>query len=200
MKVDIISISAGFRPDKGCAAELRNAVDAASKAGILIFAAASNWGNTAEVAFPAAIADKVMCIFATDGANRHAREFNPDPRPYARNFAILGVDVEVNPNKARIRGTSVATPLAAGLAALLIDFSRQLDCRSAIDFVEVLPTKAGITAIFMRMSRGGAERYDCLVPWKILGLADENQSLTEIRAQMRANVRGELSSALRYAQ
>jgi hypothetical protein len=195
-KVDIISISAGFKPGNGCPAELRNAVDAASKTGILIFAAASNWGNKDGIAFPAAIVDKVMCIFATDGANRHAREFNPDPRPYAINFAILGVDVEIDPNREREKGTSVATPLAAGLAALLTDFSRQLDCRGAIDFVEHLPTKAGITAIFMKMSRGRVEGYDCLVPWKILGHVDKNQN----RAEKRANVRKKLSSALRQAE
>ncbi|KAK6222494.1 hypothetical protein QIS74_04196 [Colletotrichum tabaci] len=90
--VDIISISAGFA---SCPEELRAAVHQAHAAGILIFAAASNWGNTNEVAFPARIQDQVFCIFATTAALKDVPEINPEPRKNADNFALLGHDIDL---------------------------------------------------------------------------------------------------------
>ncbi|GJC96376.1 extracellular alkaline serine protease [Colletotrichum higginsianum] len=90
--VDIISISAGFA---SCPEELRAAVHQAHAAGILIFAAASNWGNTNQVAFPARIQDQVFCIFATTAALKDVPEINPEPRKNADNFALLGHDIDL---------------------------------------------------------------------------------------------------------
>ncbi|TKA67300.1 hypothetical protein B0A49_07278 [Cryomyces minteri] len=179
-KVDIISISAGFKRTRlGCPSPLREAVDRAAKAGILIFAAASNWGNKDDIAYPAAIKDQVMCIFATDGANRHVRAFNPDPRDDADNFAILGENVKITEGRDRDSGTSMATALAAGLAG--------------IDNLGLIGTKAGITAISKRMSKGRKEGYDCVIPWKIL------KDSAPDRSEQRAQARIEISLALREA-
>jgi subtilisin family serine protease len=192
-KVDIISISAGFKRTRlGCPSPLRDAVDQAAKAGILIFAAASNWGNKDDIAYPAAIKDQVMCIFASNGANRHVRDFNPDPRNDADNFAILGENVKITEGD-RDSGTSVATALTAGLAGRLIDFSRHTDSLEGIDNLNLIGTKAGMTAIFKRMSKGRKEGYDCIIPWNILEDSASN------RFEQRAQARSEISLALRKA-
>lgn len=168
-------------------------MDRAFKAGILVFAAASNWGNKDDIAYPAAIKDHVMCIFATDGANRHVRAFNPDPRHDASNFAILGEKVKITEGGDSDSGTSVATALAAGLAGRLIDFSRHKDSRESIENVALIGKKAGMTAIFNKMSKGRSEGYDCIVPWNIL------EDTASSRAEQRAQVRSAISSALRMA-
>ncbi|MCJ1250616.1 hypothetical protein MMC30_007844 [Trapelia coarctata] len=199
-EVDIISISAGFEPGNGCPSVLRKAVDKATKAGILTFAAASNWSNKDGVAWPAAIQDQVICVYATDGGNRHIRQLNPDPRYQADNFAILGFDVEIDPNQKPVDGTSISTAIAAGLAGLLIDFGRQSICRGDDEVIddELLTTKAGMSAVFRKMSIGMKEGYDCMMPWRIL--TSESVTKDASRAEKRTVVRKNLSSALRRAR
>ena len=120
--VDIISISAGF---KTCPHELREAVHQAHSAKILIFASAANWSHLNQAAYPAGIKDHVFCIFSTDAGLMNSRGFNPPARGDADNFAILGEDVDLPPRTEPVRGTSVATAIAAGFAARILDFGRQ---------------------------------------------------------------------------
>ncbi|KAF4435106.1 hypothetical protein FACUT_7407 [Fusarium acutatum] len=123
--VDIISISAGFR---NYSRELDEAVTKAKAAGILVIAAASNWQNTNTVAFPARHNLSTICIYSTNTGNQSS-SFNPEPRADTQNFAILGEGFQ-HPDQRRnerMGGTSMATAVAAGLAARIVDFSRQKD-------------------------------------------------------------------------
>lgn len=68
-------------------------------------------------------------------------------------------------------GTSVSTALAAGLAAKLLDFSRQPDVQTWMSKAnrEKMKTKAGMSAILKEMSRNNVnEGYECIAPWEIL--------------------------------
>lgn len=134
-----------------------------------------------------------MCIFSTNGANRFSRDFNPDPRKDADNFAILGENVELYDEKPPLKGTSVATPIAAGLAGHLIDFSRQIDCREAIQGVGLVATKSGMTAIFKKISVGDREGYNCIIPSNLLDYGHKEMK----RPDNRARVRDRISSALK---
>lgn len=136
-----------------------------------------------------------MCIFATDGGNRIVREINPDPRPRAHNFAILGADVPIIEGREKETGTSIATALAAGLAGILVDFSRHVDCREAIPNRDLIERKAGMTAIFSGMSLGIREGYDCVLPMELL----PDEIARKTRAEKRAYVREKLNLALRNA-
>jgi hypothetical protein len=185
--VDIISISAGFLYHSP---RLQEAVQKACGASKLIFAAASNWGNLGPVAFPARHNLYTICIFSTDTHNR-ASDFNPERRPDAHNFAILGEDFQ-HPGYSdqRVRGTSTATAAAAGLAALIIDFSRHHDNQSIVRVADI-SKMLGMIAIFNSMSERAGE-FKCIMPHKLLP-TDYNAMESQKR---REYIRDSLSRAM----
>ncbi|RFU80619.1 intracellular serine protease [Trichoderma arundinaceum] len=98
----------------------------------LLFAAASNDGANLGRAFPAKY-PSVFCIHSTDG-NGNPSAFNPTADEKDVNFSLLGEHVTshwpVGKNGHNepvnvMSGTSVATPIAAGLAAAILSFVRQ---------------------------------------------------------------------------
>ncbi|GKU07322.1 unnamed protein product [Fusarium langsethiae] len=142
---DIISISAGFRD---YSQELSNAVTRAKAAGKLVVAAAANWANTGTVAFPARHNLTTMCIYSTNTSNQSS-SFNPEPRSDTHNFALLGEEFQHPDQKSGpMSGTSMATAAAAGLAANIIDFSRQEDNKSYIWRLPDVGTLPGMLSIF----------------------------------------------------
>ncbi|RYP44078.1 hypothetical protein DL768_009423 [Monosporascus sp. mg162] len=130
-EVDIISMPSGFETDHD---PMRDAIDNATANKILIFAAASNYGNIRPITFPGRMRN-VICMFCTDGRAKISPSINPAPnkkKPY--NFAIIGENVTIPPSTAdRVSGTSVATCIAAGLAGQLLDFSRHSDSTTQYD-------------------------------------------------------------------
>jgi hypothetical protein len=89
---------------------------------------------------------------------------NPPGRNDADNFASLGENVSVYEDKQPLNGTSVATPLAAGLAARILDFARHIDSRSAGCDEQQLRTRPGMRAVFKRISKQDTP-FRCLAPW-----------------------------------
>lgn len=109
----VISMSFGITSDS---AALRNAVAAASRSALLV--AASGNGGDATPNYPAGYAD-VVSVAATDGRDERASfsTFNPDVE-----VAAPGVDILSTWNDGGYRaisGTSMATPHAAGVAAVI---------------------------------------------------------------------------------
>jgi hypothetical protein len=130
-----MSISWGFHVSSGIE-EIEEALIRAHNQNIVILAAASNEGDLNEVAFPARLRDFVICIGAATGHGAIGDFTASDPN--FQHYAALGIAVRgaslkdlwyrSNPTEIR-RGTSTATPIAAGIAALLIDFARRNDCK-----------------------------------------------------------------------
>lgn len=98
----------------------------------LMFAAASNDGANLGRAFPAKY-PSVFCIHSTDG-NGNPSLFNPTADDKDVNFSLLGENVHSHwplgknghdDHVNAMSGTSVATPIAAGLAASVLSFVRQ---------------------------------------------------------------------------
>ncbi|KAI0198197.1 hypothetical protein F4808DRAFT_436847 [Astrocystis sublimbata] len=118
--VDIISMSFGYY-DKND--EIDAAIDRALKADKLLFAAASNEGGNRGRSRPAR-GSGVICVHACDGKGNKGA-MNPSPLKKALNFSALGVAVESKWQGKTVykSGTSFATPVAAGIAANVLEFA-----------------------------------------------------------------------------
>lgn len=112
----------------------------------LLFAAASNDGANLDRAFPAQL-PSVFCIHSTDG-NGNPSSFNPTASEKDVNFSLLGQHVSshwpagINGHNQTVNvmsGTSVATPIAAGLAAMILSFVRQQDQNVVVESERLAP-------------------------------------------------------------
>jgi subtilisin family serine protease len=194
-KVDIIVMPSGF---ESINRDMTWAIDETNHARILVFAAASNYGNLREISFPGRLYmyNKLICMFSTDSNARCLPNFNPSASSAPpHSFAILGENIVLPYVKEPLSGTSFATMIGAALAGRILDFSRQSDNRGRIRNAEVLNTVEGMSAVFAKMAPGGKDNgYDCMAPWKILHSVDED--LGKRRKDERAHVCETISRAL----
>jgi hypothetical protein len=131
-KVNIISMSFGYESERE---EIQDALTFAGEKNVLLLAAASNvGGNLGGAQRWPGNRENVMSIGATEGKG-FGYEDNPPAQPNEYNFATLGVMVPVwtvpdekNESKQIHRtGTSIATPIAAAIAASVLDFIRAVE-------------------------------------------------------------------------
>lgn len=141
----------------------------------LLFAAASNDGANLGRAFPAQY-PSVFCIHSTDGRGNPS-DFNPTASETDVNFSLLGEHVSShwpagmkghNQIVNVMSGTSVATPIAAGLAASVLHFVRQQDQHIAVESERLSPwlkRDNSMDAVFKSMvkQRRGVG-YDYITP------------------------------------
>ncbi|KAJ9156211.1 Subtilisin-like protein [Pleurostoma richardsiae] len=166
-EVDIITLASGFESDND---DMRKAIVEAKAKDVLVFAAASNYGNVKRIAFPARLHYDVMCMFSTNASVKHS-QFNPQPSPkLTHNLAVFGEGVQLGPSEPKLMGTSFSTAVGAGLAARLIDFSRHKDSRENLGpELPYLKLVDGMSSVFARMAGGGADNgYHCVAPWRLL--------------------------------
>lgn len=153
----------------------------------LLFAAASNDGANLGRAFPAKYPG-VFCIHSTDG-NGNPSAFNPTADDKDVNFSLLGEHVRSHWPAGRnghddsvkvLSGTSVATPIAAGLAAMILSFVRQQEHGSVADGDKLGPWLQGayaMDAVLKSMVRQRGAGYDYITP---LLLMDAQSSREDI--------------------
>ena len=168
--VDIISMSFGYQVENYV---IKNAIRDAFHRGIILFAAASNSGVNPRfpVAFPANLR-QVICIHSTDG------DGNPSPRnPPATldcSLAVLGEGVAAawpsrlftdRSDLQRVAsGSSVATAIAAGLAALVLEYAAQADAGLAkVQGWQRLRHCDEMRKVFMNMARE-RDNYQSVAP------------------------------------
>lgn len=171
--VHIISISFGFPYTIKQLDPIRRAILKANAADVLIFAAASNKGGNQPVAFPACM-DEVICVGSADGRGVKS-DFTPNLHQ-GRRLCALGeriesswppdmLDDEADPP--RKSGTSFATPVAAGVAAMVLDYMWTF--KDDVRYKSLVPkllTRRGMLSVFKQM----VEQYpthDYLVPWQL---------------------------------
>lgn len=197
-KADIIIMPSGFSSEN---IELERAVDEARNAHVLVFAAASNFGNIEHIAFPGRLYAhlRLFCMFSTDPNVRALPHFNPTPSSKARHsFAILGEGIRLAQDiNQSLSGTSFATMIGGALAARILDFARQKEIGKRIRQVYRLHTVEGMSAIFEKMVNGTVDNgYHCMAPWKLLRSEVENQGSASERLLQRKYVRETISRAL----
>ncbi|KAK1706680.1 hypothetical protein BDP67DRAFT_582282 [Colletotrichum lupini] len=189
-KVDIITMAIGFKLEQDAVVK---AVGRAHTQGILIFSAASNNRRVDDVCCPANMAEQVFAIFSTDAGICQSRSLNPAPLPGTWNFAIFGEGVEVKEGRPLRSGTSYSTSVAAGLAALLLDFSRQDRDENDGSIFSRLGSRPYMQSVFREMAVTDNE-YLCLRPWKLLKTGEVP------RKQQRDWIRGTIERLLQPNQ
>ena len=121
-RADIINISSGQMSVRGRAdPQLDAAVRRCAERGVLIVSAAGNEGCDC-LHVPAALPD-VLVVGAIDGSGQPAEFSNYGDRYRARGVLAPGENLRVASTRQRIKvqtGTSYATPLVSGIAALLL--------------------------------------------------------------------------------
>ncbi|RFN43276.1 intracellular serine protease [Fusarium flagelliforme] len=169
---DIISMSFGIREQHE---GMNRAISDALNKRTLLFAAASNDGANLSRAFPAKCRG-VFCIHSTDG-NGNPSSFNPTASETDVNFSLLGESVSshwpagLNGHDQSVNvmsGTSVATPIAAGLAASVLSFARQQDQNVPIEsdrlgpWLKIDSSMNAVLKSMVRQRRGAG--YDYITP------------------------------------
>ncbi|KAF2463705.1 subtilisin-like protein, partial [Lindgomyces ingoldianus] len=157
-KVDIVTMSFGWEEDSD--EELRKVIDRAKSQKVLLFAASSNEGIRRGMAYPAR-ADEVIAVDAADGFGLPSR-FNPPQEGEKQRFTALGEAVESSyPTQLaeegqtrgwkRMSGTSCATPIAAAIAGLILEFSRQRPLCFDPSVEAHLKSVAGMREVFSKL-------------------------------------------------
>ncbi|EWY80038.1 hypothetical protein FOYG_16834 [Fusarium oxysporum NRRL 32931] len=165
--VDIISMSWGGPND---ISPIKDAIREAFYHGVTLFAAASNDGRMSNVAFPARMR-QVICVNSLDGYGRPSN-FNPPAKPDT-NIAALGEFIDAawpwpirgkGGQTIRKAGTSMATPVAAAIGALILEYANQDDMEgNKVEAPEQLSHCDEIRRILIEMSRE-MDGFLCLMP------------------------------------
>lgn len=171
--VDIINMSFGW--DYNDHPGVSKAIAAAKAQGVLMFASTSNYGltTTNDILYPA-LADEVISIDAADGTGEPAA-FNPSSVlvPGKERFCAPGAGLSTPISEELVSGTSFASPIAAGVAALVLEFARQTPLADSPSVSACLHQRHGMVLILRAMSkRKGVDNFQFLCPWEILADPD----------------------------
>ncbi|EXK27691.1 hypothetical protein FOMG_15919 [Fusarium oxysporum f. sp. melonis 26406] len=180
---DIITMSFGL----GDAAmpTLRPVIKKLKTAQKLIFAAASNSGGNGKRSYPANEAG-VFAIHATKGDGSTPENLNPPRLHGPDNFATLGwkIPSSWNGDKVFISGTSFATPVAAAMAANLME----IICRTPTESNGRGSRRVGgygdMRRLLLKMQHE-VGNYQYLRPWA-QGMFDGNKDFSEMRDELQS--------------
>ncbi|EHK42506.1 hypothetical protein TRIATDRAFT_33437 [Trichoderma atroviride IMI 206040] len=174
--VHIISMSFGLKIPSN--AETDKVIRSAKSAGITMFAAAANSGGNQPRAYPASRGSPVICVHASDGLGNDGG-ISPDPLPDECNFSTLGISIasKWKGDDVLKSGTSFATPIAAALAADVLEFARH---RCDLDESELksLREHDGIYKILKLMARK-RQNHDYLTPLHLWNGENDDEAIVK---------------------
>lgn len=154
---------------------IQRAICKAASTSILIFCAASNGGGNTNIAYPAN-QNEVICINSANGQGNPSG-YNPGEAQEGRNLCALGEGVKSSwPNlpQQRKSGTSIATPIAAALAAVVLDYVWQNMPDSDEFLVSKLQMRKGMLEVLIRLMSWDRQNYYYLDPGKLFNRKGRN--------------------------
>lgn len=158
--------------------ETESAIVAAKRDGVTMFAAAANSGGNKPRAYTASRGSPVICVHASDG-NGNDGGISPDPLPDEPNFSTLGISIasKWKGDDVLKSGTSFATPIAAALAADVLELARH-KCDLNEEQFQSLCDYDGICKIlkFMAKKRQG---HDYLTPLHIWNNENNEEAIKQ---------------------
>jgi len=162
-------MSFGFPPRTKCLDPIHRAILAADAECVVLFAAARNGGGMKRIAYPAD-QPEVICVNSTDGEGNRSH-FNPSPE-YGKRLSTLGEDVLSSwPGGVpqRKSGTSYATPIAAGIAGIVMDYVMQRS-KNWTEEEQYIASKirgrTGILAVMEKHLSRERDGFRFLAPWE----------------------------------
>lgn len=178
---------------------MKTAISNALHSQTLLFAAASNDGANLGRAFPAKYPG-VFCIHSTDGYGNPST-FNPTADDKDVNFSLLGESVSShwpvgksghNQPVRVMSGTSVATPIAAGIAASVLSFVRQQEQYITLESELLEPWLKDVhsmDAVFKSMvGQSNRAGYDYITPHKLFDSRSTREHVYEKIKDMRRHM------------
>ena len=123
--VDLVNLSMGFPQESSY--ELTRTLEDANHKGIIVFAAAANHGNRDAIAWPARDRDLAICVTSGDKLSNRSH-FAPGGNHGLPVFVTCGEDIwsqwptQLGGGFRTMSGTSVATPIAVAMAAMILAF------------------------------------------------------------------------------
>lgn len=161
-------MSFGFPAHEEYLEDIQSAISTAFKASILMFCAASNGGGNTGIAYPAN-QNEVICVNSANGLGRPS-DYNPGEAQEGRNLCALGEAVKSSWPKLRQQrksGTSFATPIAAALAAVVLDYTQQNMLESDKFTVSKLRMRKGMLKVLVELMSHKRSDYYYLDPGKL---------------------------------
>jgi len=177
-KVDIISISLGWDVEhEDIVTQLNHAVSN----NVIVFAATSNYGASSQtgVMFPAS-KPQTLSVDSADGKGDPASGNPPRKKEVSVRLMAPGQQVlsawpltMAGNGARRMCGASVATPIAAGIAGLILEFARQppLGCQPHI--AEKIKEPSVMRSILLSLFAEDVDFYSFLRPWKVFYSRDD---------------------------
>lgn len=188
--VDIINMSFGWAeselPSTTETDGVSGAIESAEKAGVLLFAAASNYGlaELNDVLYPARD-PRVISVDAEDGLGNPAKfALRSQHSESGPRYCAPGLFVTAPGSTVPMDGSSFACPVAAGVAALVLEFSRfeNVPLSNSPTVRQALSIAPGMRKIFEAMSQQAANYpgFKMLYPWHFLGHAHREKVALDI--------------------
>ncbi|EFW99908.1 ankyrin unc44 [Grosmannia clavigera kw1407] len=172
--VDIICMSFGFRKE---VASIKKAIRKANfdNNSIVFFAAAANQGSNEPEMFPASLSE-VISVRGTDHYGTFVGAYNPPPVSTNSGlplFGTLGQDVPTFASSGSSNGCSVATPIMAGMVAMVMQWiaEKSADKRA----LQLLRTPDGVHVFLKKaasVDKGNNRRY--VHVWDLFANGGEN--------------------------
>ncbi|KAI1742788.1 peptidase S8/S53 domain-containing protein [Xylaria scruposa] len=193
--VDVINMSFGWDESElpwtvAAVNGVSGAIEFADKKGVLLFAAASNYGLTElnDVFYPARD-PRVISVDAEDGLG--------NPASFALRsvtgrgdfrYCAPGLSVESPVSAVPMCGSSFACPVAAGVAALVLEFVRHenLSLSKSDSVKSALGSSRGMLKVFGLMSQQAASHpgFGMLYPWHFLKPGQREKVALDIIGQL----------------